>query len=448
MSLNALSPLDGRYQRKVAELSAYFSEKALIQYRLRVEVEYIIALTFYLPELSGFTTADHERLRGLYQNFSDEQAEAIKAQERVINHDVKALEYYLKEWFDAWGWNNTREFVHFGLTSQDINNTAIPLMLKEALQQVFLPFLEDTLLTQLRERAHAWQHIPMLAHTHGQAATPTRLGKEFQVFADRLTKQLTTLKALPFEGKFGGATGNFNAHAVAYPDIDWLTFGDDFLAHHLGLQRQQFTTQIDQYDHLAAIFDSLKRINTILLDLARDCWSYISLEYFGQQVDQQEVGSSVMPHKVNPIDFENAEGNLGLANSYLTHLSEKLPVSRLQRDLSDSTVTRNIGMPVGYTYLALQSLNSGLQKITVNEQRMQEDLNNNWAVLAEPIQTVLRKVGYPNPYETLKAFTRKPHKLTQADLTEFVDSLELDEAHKEQLKALTPATYTGINPEF
>lgn len=448
MSLNALSPLDGRYHHKVAELSAYFSEKALIQYRLRVEVEYFIALSSYLPELSGFTAADYERLRGLYQNFTDEQAEAIKAQERVINHDVKALEYYLKGWFDAWGWTSSREFVHFGLTSQDINNTAIPLMLKEALQQVFLPFLEDTLLTQLRERAQAWRDIPMLAHTHGQPATPTRLGKELQVFADRLAKQLTHLKALPFEGKFGGATGNFNAHAVAYPQIDWLAFGDDFLAHHLGLQRQQFTTQIDQYDHLAAIFDALKRINTILLDLSRDCWSYISLEYFGQQVNQQEVGSSVMPHKVNPIDFENAEGNLGLANSYLTHLSEKLPVSRLQRDLSDSTVTRNIGMPVGYTHLAMQSLNSGLQKVTVNEQRIHEDLNNNWAVLAEPIQTVLRKAGYPNPYETLKAFTRKPHKLTQADLEEFVDSLELDDGHKEQLKALTPANYTGVSPEF
>ncbi len=448
MSLNAISPVDGRYRSKTVDLAPYFSEKALIQYRVRVEVEYFVALTNYLPELSVFTPEACEQLRQLYQTFSDEQAQAIKDTEKTINHDVKAVEYHLKAWFDDWGWAAYREFVHFGLTSQDINNTALPLMLKEALEQVYIPYLEDTLLALINQRAKEWQAIPMLAHTHGQPATPTKLGKEIQVFADRLAKQLRNLKNLPFEGKFGGATGNFNAHDVAYPNIDWLRFGDDFLAHHLGLERQQFTTQIDQYDHLAAIFDTLKRVNTILLDLSRDCWSYISMEYFGQQVQEQEVGSSVMPHKVNPIDFENAEGNLGLANSYLNHLSEKLPISRLQRDLSDSTVVRNLGMPLSHAYLALQSLHKGLQKVTVNQEKIAADLNADWSILAEPIQTVLRKVGYPNPYETLKSFTRQSHKLTKADLEAFVEQLNLDEHHKAELRTLTPGSYTGINPDF
>lgn len=448
MSLNAINPLDGRYYRKTADLAKYFSEKAIIRYRLKVEIEYFIALTFYLPELSNFSGQNHEQLRQLYRDFPEDQAEVIKAYEQSINHDVKAIEYYLKSWFDEWGWKDSREFVHFGLTSQDINNTAIPMALKEALQHVYIPFLENNLLGLLSERAREWAPIPMLAHTHGQPATPTRLGKEFQVFIDRITKQLEQLKALPFEGKFGGATGNFNAHAVAYPRIDWLGFADKFMAHHLGLKRQQFTTQIDQYDHLCSFFDNIKRINNILLDLCRDCWSYISMEYFGQEVHEKEVGSSVMPHKVNPIDFENAEGNLGLANAYFNHLSDKLPVSRLQRDLSDSTVTRNIGMPLGYSYLAMQSLTTGLTKVTVNKQRIHEDLNSDWSILAEPIQTVLRKVGYSNPYETLKAFTRKPHKLSQEDLEAFVNELDLDESHKAQLQALTPANYTGLNPDF
>ena len=448
MSLQAISPIDGRYQSKTQELIPYFSEEALIRYRLRVEVEYFIALTYELPELSNFNREAQEQLRSLYWDFSTDQAKAVKETEKTINHDVKAIEYHLKSWFDHWGWEAYREFVHFGLTSQDINNTAIPLMLKEALYEVYIPFLENHLLAQLSQRAREWQHIPMPAHTHGQPATPTTLGKELQVFVDRLTKQLTNLKHLPFEGKFGGASGNFNAHVVAYPEVDWLAFGDAFLAYQLGLERQQFTTQIDQYDHLAAIFDALKRINTILLDLARDGWSYISMEYLGQQVNEQEVGSSVMPHKVNPIDFENAEGNLGLANSYLNHLSEKLPVSRLQRDLSDSTVIRNIGMPISHGYLAFKSLLAGLRKVTVNEKQIRADLNDDWSILAEPIQTHLRKVGYPNPYETLKAFTRKPHKLSQADLEAFVDSLDLEADNKAMLKALTPENYTGTFPKF
>lgn len=447
-NLNAISPVDGRYGPKVNEFSAYFSEFGLIKYRLTIEIEYFAALSETLDELNNLSDKDLAWLRSLLTHFDEEEAEKVKALEKVTNHDVKALEYYLKEKFDEKGWSQYREFIHFGLTSQDINNTAIPLSLKEAVENHFLPFLKNSIIGGLKQIAKEWWDIPMLAHTHGQPATPTRLGKEIQVFVERLEKQTATLKDIAFECKFGGATGNFNAHYIAYPDVDWLHFGDRFAKEYLGLQRQQFTTQIDHYDNLATFFDTLKRINTILIDFSRDCWNYISMDYFGQQLNDNEVGSSVMPHKVNPIDFENAEGNLGLANSFLNHLSEKLPISRMQRDLTDSTVTRNIGMPLSYTFLALKSLKKGFDKITVNQSKLNADLDANWAILAEPIQTVLRKEGYQNPYETLKFLTRKSERIDKKAIHEFIETLEISPEAKNRLKALTPHNYLGKNPSY
>lgn len=447
-ALNAISPVDGRYRSKVSEFSAYFSEWGLIKYRLKTEIEYFIALCNTVDDLDQFSEAHFKALRAIYHQFNEEEAEKVKALEKVTNHDVKALEYYLKERFDEKGWSDYREFVHFGLTSQDINNTAIPLALKEAIEHHFLPFLKNSIVGGLHHLANDWRDIPMLAHTHGQPATPTRLGKEIQVFVERLEKQIQTLESTPFECKFGGATGNFNAHYIAYPEIDWLRFGDWFTREHLGLKRQQFTTQIEHYDDFSTLFDNLKRVNTILMDLSKDFWGYISMDYFGQKLNDNEVGSSVMPHKVNPIDFENAEGNLGMANAFLNHLSEKLPVSRMQRDLTDSTVTRNVGMPLSYSLLALKSLKKGLDKITVNQTKLQGDLDENWAILAEPIQTVLRKEGYKNPYESLKSLTRKEGTITKADIQAFIDELDISPAAKERLKKLTPHNYLGQNPDF
>ncbi len=447
-NLNAISPIDGRYGRKVNELSDYFSEFGLIKYRLKIEIEYFIALCESVEELDNLSDSDLNWLRTLLTNFDEEEAEKVKALEKVSNHDVKALEYYLKEKFDENGWAQYREFIHFGLTSQDINNTAIPLSLKDAVETHFLPFLKNIIIGGLKDSANEWRDIPMLAHTHGQPATPTRLGKEIQVFVERLEKQTATLEAIPFECKFGGATGNFNAHYIAYPEVDWLRFGDRFAKEFLGLQRQQFTTQIDHYDNLASFFDTLKRINTILIDLSRDCWNYIAMDYFRQRLNDNEVGSSVMPHKVNPIDFENAEGNLGLANSFLNHLSENLPISRMQRDLTDSTVSRNIGMPISYTLLALKSLKTGLDKITVNQSKLNEDLEENWAILAEPIQTVLRKEGYKNPYETLKSLTRQSGQINKEAIHEFIEKLTISEEAKNRLKQLTPKNYLGKNPSY
>ena len=441
--LNATSPIDGRYRDKVTEFSAYFSEFGLIKYRLKTEIEYFIALCNRLDDLDSFPKSDIPKVRSLFQNFDENEAQAVKDLEKVTNHDVKALEYYLKKRFDDHGWEQYKEFIHFGLTSQDINNTAVPLSLKDAIENHYLPFLKNTVTGKLKQMADEWRDIPMLAHTHGQPASPTRLGKEMQVFVERLEKQINALENTNFECKFGGATGNFNAHYIAYPEIDWMEFGDWFTRTHLGLDRQQFTTQIEHYDNFATIFDNLKRINTILIDLSRDIWNYVAMEYFGQKLNEKEVGSSAMPHKVNPIDFENAEGNLGLSNAFLNHLSEKLPISRMQRDLTDSTVTRNIGMPLAYSYLALKSLKKGLDKLTVNS-----DLDANWAILAEPIQTVLRKEGYKNPYETLKALTRKNKKISKADLDEFINNLEISEDSKSRLKQLTPHNYLGKNPVF
>ncbi len=447
-NLKAISPIDGRYLEKVTEFSAYFSEFGLIKFRLKVEIEYFIALSKTLNDLTDFPEHEFKTLRNIYESFDPEEAEKVKALEKVTNHDVKALEYYIKEKFDEKGLSHYREFIHFGLTSQDINNTALPLALKEGLENHFLPFLKNSVIGKLKNLADEWKAIPMLGHTHGQPATPTRLGKEVQVFVERLEKQTATLEQIPLECKFGGATGNFNAHFVAYPEIDWPAFGDWFTKHCLGLERQQFTTQIEHYDNLANIFDNLKRINTILTDLSRDFWNYISMNYFSQKLNDNEVGSSVMPHKINPIDFENAEGNLGLANSFFNHLSEKLPISRMQRDLTDSTVTRNIGLPLSYSLLALKSLSKGLNKIKPNRQKLESDLEENWEILAEPIQTVLRKEGYKNPYETLKTLTRKDDKITKEEIYQFVDTLSISNEAKGRLKQLTPQNYLGDNPEF
>ena len=446
-SLNAVSPIDGRYRGKCEPLAAYFSEGALIKYRVRVEVEYFIALADKLkglrPQLAG-VAAKAEELRNIYRSFTDADAQAIKDIEKVTNHDVKAVEYFLKGKFDEMGLQELKEFIHFGLTSQDINNTSVPLSMKECHDEVLLPAYRR-LLALLDEKAQEWKDIPMLAHTHGQPASPTTLGKEWGVFAYRLRRQIEELERIPFTAKFGGATGNFNAHLAAFPEVDWRCFGNDFVSKHLGLERQQLTTQIENYDMMAAWFDACKRINVILIDLCRDVWTYVSMEYFKQKIKAGEVGSSAMPHKVNPIDFENAEGNLGLANAIFEHLSHKLPVSRMQRDLTDSTVSRNIGVPIAHTMISIASLEKGLGKLLLNEQALYRDLENNWAVVAEAIQTILRSVGYPNPYEALKQLTRTNEKVTAETISTFVDTLEVAPEVKERLNKLTPHNYIGYS---
>lgn len=442
--LSALSPLDGRYRKITEKLRDYFSEWALIRYRLRVEVEYFIALCEWpLPELAAFPRDGFARLRNLYREFNPTEAARIKSIEKITNHDVKAVEYYLKEFFAKQGWTDFQEFIHFGLTSQDVNNTAVPLSLKEALQQVYLPTLEE-LKKELREREETWGSVPMLARTHGQPASPTRMGKEIGVFRVRLEEQISSLQAVPHSAKFGGATGNYNAHHLAYPEIDWRAFGLQFTEERLGLKQAWPTTQIEHYDHLAALCDALRRINVILIDLNRDFWTYISLDYFKQQVVAGEVGSSAMPHKVNPIDFENSEGNLGLANALFVHLAQKLPISRLQRDLTDSTVLRNVGVPIGHSLLAFRSLLKGLSKISLNREQLNTDLEANWAVLAEAIQSVMRRYGYPKPYEKLKELTRTASRIDQSTLQAFISNLELPAEAKERLLALSPQTYTGL----
>ncbi len=442
--LTAISPLDGRYRQKVDELDLYFSEFGLIRYRLMVEVEYFIALCdIPLPQLIDFKKDNYKVLRSIYEDFDLTDAEKIKEREKITNHDIKAIEYFLKERFFQSGWGKWSEFIHFGLTSQDINNTAIPLSLKDALINVYFPLLYE-LRETLATFADEWKDIPMLARTHGQPASPTRLGKEIEVFVARLDGQIKYFGQIPYSAKFGGATGNFNAHKVSFPDIDWITFANNFVNEELGLQRSHPTTQIDHYDNLAALFDNMRRINVILLDLARDIWSYISIEYFRQKIKKGEIGSSAMPHKVNPIDFENGEGNLGFANAIFEHLSIKLPVSRLQRDLTDSTVLRNIGVPVGHSVLAFHALLKGLNKLIVNTDKIHSDLENNWAVVSEAIQTILRREGYPKPYEALLDLTRTNQKITRESISEFIDSLELGDDIKSELKAITPFNYTGF----
>ena len=444
--LQAISPVDGRYAGKTSELSAFFSEYALMRYRVLVEVEYFIALCeLPLPQLETVDAGLFPQLRALYGDFTLEDAARIKEIEKRTNHDVKAVEYFLKEKFQGLGLEAFGEFIHFGLTSQDINNTASPLALKEALIEVYIPALRE-LIGMLSERVDLWNDVPMLAHTHGQPASPTRLGKELDVFVVRLKEQLRQLEARPYPGKFGGATGNLNAHFVAYPDIDWNDFAENFVTS-LGLRRSYPTTQIDHYDNLAAIFDALRRINTVLVDLSRDCWLYISMEYFSQAIRPGEVGSSTMPHKVNPIDFENAEGNLTYANAIYDYLSEKLPVSRLQRDLTDSTVTRNIGVPVAHSLIAIRSLEKGIGKLILNEEKVAADLENNWAVVAEGIQTVLRREGFPKPYEALKALTRTGEHISREAISAFIDDLPVSDAVKAELHAITPHNYTGLCPE-
>ena len=442
--LKAISPIDGRYADKTTSLVPFFSEMALIRYRVQVEVEYFIALCeLPLPQLAAFPKEKYTDLRKLYQNFTEEEALKVKEIEQTTNHDVKAVEYFIKEAFDKLQLEKYKEFIHFGLTSQDINNTAIPLSIKEAVQQVYLPALEQ-LLSKLRSLVTQWKDIPLLARTHGQPASPTRLGKEFEVFVVRIEQQLQTLIAVPYAAKFGGATGNYNAHKVAYPNIDWKAFGTRFVEEILVLHHSFPTTQIEHYDHLAALFDALKRINTILIDLNRDIWTYISMDYFKQQIKAGEVGSSAMPHKVNPIDFENSEGNLGIANALLEHLSAKLPISRLQRDLTDSTVLRNVGVPFGHILIALQSTLKGLNKLLLNEDKIRQDLQDHWAVVAEAIQTILRREGYPNPYEALKALTRTNTAITAETISNFIDTLEVSEDVKAELKVITPENYTGV----
>ena len=443
--LTAISPIDGRYRGKTEQLADYFSEYALIRYRVRVEIEYFISLCeLPLPQLASFNVALFPELRRIYDQFSEADAQRVKDIERVTNHDVKAVEYFIKEQFDRIGGLDAyKEFIHFGLTSQDINNTSVPLSLKEALADVFYPQVEE-LIAQLQAFADEWADVPMLAKTHGQPASPTRLGKELMVFVYRLTEQLSALKACPVTAKFGGATGNFNAHHVAYPHFDWRAFGNTFVAQKLGLQREQFTTQISNYDYLGAIFDAIRRINTIIIDLDRDFWMYISMEYFKQKIKAGEVGSSAMPHKVNPIDFENSEGNLGIANAILQFLAQKLPVSRLQRDLTDSTVLRNVGVPLGHAVIAIQSTLKGLRKLILNQERIAADLDNTWAVVAEAIQTILRREAYPHPYEALKALTRTNARMTEQTIHEFISSLQVSEAVKAELMNITPSNYTGI----
>jgi len=443
-SLESISPVDGRYRRQTAELADYFSEGALIKYRMRVEVEYFIALCRVpLAPLQGFNGEQFERLREIYRTFSMDDARRVKDIEKVTNHDVKAVEYCLKEKFDELGLPQYKEFIHFGLTSQDINNTAIPLSLKDAWRQVLEPVLSEVV-SNLKVKALEWKHISMLARTHGQPASPTSLGKEIYVFVERLMAQADQLRAVPFSAKFGGATGNFNAHAAAYPDIDWHAFADALVNDVLGLSRSRTTTQIEHYDNLAAFCDNLKRINTILIDLDRDLWTYISMNYFHQRIHAGEVGSSAMPHKVNPIDFENSEGNLGVANALLEHLAAKLPISRLQRDLTDSTVIRNIGVPLAHMLIALKSLRKGLDKLILNEEAIRSDLEDNWAVVAEAIQTILRREGYAKPYEALKDLTRTHARMTRESMAEFIESLEVSRAVKDELLRITPENYTGI----
>lgn len=443
--LIAISPIDGRYRGKTEPLAAYFSEYALIRYRVRVEIEYFITLCeIPLPQLSGFDHALFSRLRDIYRLFDEQGAQRVKDIEKVTNHDVKAVEYFIKEEFDKIGGLEAyKEFIHFGLTSQDINNTSVPLSIKEALEEVFCPQLEE-LIAQLQQYADEWRDVPMLAKTHGQPASPTRLGKEIMVFVYRLNEQLATLKSCKFTAKFGGATGNYNAHHVAYPLIDWRAFGDKFVSEKLGLQREQYTTQISNYDHLGAIFDAVRRINTVIIDLDRDFWMYISMDYFKQKIKAGEVGSSAMPHKVNPIDYENSEGNLGMANAILQFLAQKLPVSRLQRDLTDSTVLRNVGVPLGHSIIAIQSTLKGLRKLILNEDKLRRDLDDTWAVVAEAIQTILRREAYPHPYEALKALTRTNGKMTETTIREFIDGLQVSDGVKAELRAITPANYTGV----
>ena len=442
--MTAISPIDGRYRDKCEALAGYFSEYALIRYRVLVEVEYFIALCeLPLPQLKDVDKTALEALRDVYRQFTEADALRVKEIERTTNHDVKAVEYLLKEKMDKLGLHPYKEFIHFGLTSQDINNTSIPYSLKEALAEVYNPML-DELIAKLQSLAEEWREIPLLAHTHGQPASPTRLGKEIEVFVDRLTKQVAMLRTLKAPAKFGGATGNFNAHSVAYPQVDWISFANRFVNEVLGLDRSQVTTQIEHYDNLAAIFDNLRRINTFLIDLCRDIWSYVSMEYFKQKIKAGEVGSSAMPHKVNPIDFENAEGNLGIANAILGHLSAKLPISRLQRDLTDSTVLRNVGVPMAHTIVSFQSILKGLNKLIVNQEKILGDLEHNWAVVAEGIQTILRRESYPNPYEALKALTRTNKAITHEDIALFIDGLDVSESVKEELRRLSPQTYTGI----
>jgi adenylosuccinate lyase len=442
--LNAISPIDGRYRNKVKELAPYFSEEALIKYRVLVEIEYFIALCeIPLPQLKAVSKNVFNDLRAIYKNFSTEDALAIKKIENITNHDVKAVEYFIKEKFDALGLSEFKEFIHFGLTSQDINNTAIPLSLKEAIESIYIP--EYTIIiNKLKALSKDWAKISMLARTHGQPASPTRLGKEIDVFVVRLEQQFSSLKNIPNAAKFGGATGNYNAHHVAYPNIDWKVFGTKFLNETLGLHHSFPTTQIEHYDHMAALFDNLKRINTILIDLNRDIWTYVSMDYFKQRIKAGEVGSSAMPHKVNPIDFENSEGNLGIANALFEHLSGKLPISRLQRDLTDSTVLRNIGVPFGHTLIGFKSTLKGLDKLLLNETKFAEDLENNWAVVAEAIQTILRREGYPNPYEALKGLTRTNERINQTSISNFISTLDVSDTIKEELNRITPTNYTGI----
>lgn len=443
-ALHAVSPIDGRYQRVTQPLTEYFSEFALIKYRVRVEVEYFISMyELGVPQLRDFDTSKINDLRDLYLDFTADDAQKIKDIEKTTNHDVKAVEYFIKEKFDVLGLQKFKEFIHFGLTSQDINNTSIPLSLKEAIQEVFEPLIGEVVV-ELNLLADQWKDIPMLARTHGQPASPTRLGKEILVFAERLDQQMRLLRHVPYAAKFGGATGNFNAHTVAYPQQDWHAFGDYFVNEVLGLSRSYPTTQIEHYDHMAALFDTLKRINTILIDLDRDMWTYISMDYFKQRIKEGEVGSSAMPHKVNPIDFENSEGNLGIANALYEHLSVKLPISRLQRDLTDSTVLRNIGVPIGHTIIGLQNLLKGLTKVIVNENKIKADLEDNWAVAAEAIQTILRREGYPNPYEALKGLTRTNRKIDGEVIAEFIDGLDVSDDIKTELKQITPWNYTGM----
>ncbi|MDJ0644421.1 MAG: adenylosuccinate lyase [Flavobacteriaceae bacterium] len=442
-SLNAISPIDGRYRSKVSELASYFSEEALIKYRIQIEIEYFIALcTLPLPQLEQFDNTLFDPLREIYKNFSSKDAQAVKEIEKVTNHDVKAVEYFIKEKFDKLALQEYKEFIHFGLTSQDINNTAIPLSIKDAIGAIYIPEYFK-ILEKLERLSQEWSAIPMLARTHGQPASPTRLGKEIEVFAVRLKEQFNLLNDIPSAAKFGGATGNFNAHKVAYPAIDWKAFGSSFVQS-LGLQHSFPTTQIEHYDHMAALFDTLKRINTILIDFNRDIWTYISMDYFKQKIKKGEIGSSAMPHKVNPIDFENSEGNLGIANAIFEHLSAKLPISRLQRDLTDSTVLRNVGIPFAHTIIGFKSTLKGLDKLLLNKDKFEQDLEGNWVVVAEAIQTILRRENYPNPYEALKGLTRTNDTINQQSIAKFIDDLEVSSAIKSELKAITPSNYTGI----
>jgi adenylosuccinate lyase len=443
-ALQAISPIDGRYRSKVATLSNYFSEFALIRYRVLVEIEYVIALSESgITQLQPFNEQTQEALKDIYRNFTEEHAQAIKDIEKVTNHDVKAVEYFIKEQFEILGLSAHKEFIHFGLTSQDINNTAIPLSIKDAVEDVYFPALEELTAT-LERLSNEWAAIPMLARTHGQPASPTRLGKEFHVFVTRIEEQLHLLEHVPHAAKFGGATGNFNAHHVAFPAIDWQAFGANFVENKLGLKHSFPTTQIEHYDHMAALYDNLKRINTIIIDLDRDVWTYVSMDYFKQKIKAGEIGSSAMPHKVNPIDFENSEGNLGIANALFEHLAAKLPVSRLQRDLTDSTVLRNVGVPFAHTILSFQATVKGLNKLLLNEEKIAQDLDNNWAVVAEALQTILRREAYPNPYEALKELTRTNEKITAVSIAAFIQNLNISDAIKAEMSVITPSNFTGI----